>query len=193
MEQNRTSKQTRAGRYKFATREEDGAKIIEGYFAVFDQNYELWPGATESVDRNAFVGALDDDIRCLVDHDTRLVLGRTKAGTLELRTDDHGLWGRVIVNPDDTDALNLYARVSRGDVDQCSFGFDITDEETEFRDDGTVHWTIKSVKLYEVSCVTFPAYTDTSIEARKHDYEAIRKRKKDEWVARMKGRMQKWH
>ena len=120
-------------------------KRIEGYFSTFDGVYELWPGATESVDPHAFDDALTDDIRCLVDHDTRLVLGRTTAGTLRLRVDEKGLWFSVDINPDETDAMNLYARVQRGDVSGCSFGFDILDEETERRSDGSTHWTIKKV------------------------------------------------
>ncbi|MFR3430821.1 MAG: HK97 family phage prohead protease [Holdemanella porci] len=70
---------------KFKTRDADGKKYISGYFAVFNSNYQLWDGATESVDPHAFDGALDNDIRCLIDHDTRLVLGRTKSGTLTLK------------------------------------------------------------------------------------------------------------
>lgn len=83
--------------------------------------------------------------------------------------------GKIRINPKDSDAMNLYERVKRGDVDQCSFGFDILDQETEYREDGTVHWTIKSVKLYEVSVCTFPAYEDTSVSARKKDYEDIKR------------------
>lgn len=70
-------------------------------------------------------------VRALIDHETRLVLGRSKAGTLELREDSHGLWGKIRINPNDTDAMNLYNRVKRGDVDQCSFGFNIVKEDTE--------------------------------------------------------------
>ena len=167
---------------QFQTRADDetGDKFISGYFSVFNTNYEIWPGATESVAPEAFDGALADDIRCLVDHDTHLVLGRTKAGTLKLKTDSRGLWGEVKINPNDSDAMNLYERVKRGDVDQCSFGFDILDEE--FEDNGTsVHWTIKKVKLYEVSVVTFPAYSDTSVSARKQQAETIKKRSFEAW------------
>jgi HK97 family phage prohead protease len=122
------------------------------------------------------------------------VLGRTKANTLELRADSHGLWGRVKINPLDQDAMNLYARVERGDVDQCSFGFDILDEETNFRDaDGSVHWTIKSVKLYEVSVVTFPAYEDTAVAARKVDFDQMKKRETEKWRAEKREVLQKWH
>lgn len=44
-------------------------------------------------------------VRALIDHETRLVLGRSKAGTLELREDSHGLWGKIRINPNDTDAM----------------------------------------------------------------------------------------
>lgn len=168
-------------------------KRIEGYFAVFGAVYELWPGATETVAPGAFDGALEDDIRCLIDHDTRLVLGRTKAGTLQLRVDDHGLWFAVDINDADSDALNLYARVQRGDVTGCSFGFDILEEETEHKPDGTVHWTIRRVKLYEGSICTFPAYQDTTVEARQQDYKASRRREVEAWKNTMKERMSKWH
>lgn len=155
--------------------EETGDLYINGYFSVFNSNYEIMEGITENVASTAFDDVLNDDIRCLIDHDTRLVLGRTKSGTLTLRIDDYGLWGEVKINTKDIDALNLYERVKRGDVDQCSFGFDIIDEE--FSDNGTTaHWTIKKVKLYEVSVVTFPAYEDTNVTARKEQLKNSRKR-----------------
>lgn len=166
---------------KFNTREDGGELYIEGYFAVFNSKYELWPGATESVAPGAFAETLGGDIRALIDHETRLVLGRNKVGTLELKEDSHGLWGRIRINPNDSDAMNLYERVKRGDVDQCSFGFDILEEETDFQNEGECHWTIKKVKLYEVSVCTFPAYTETSVTARKSDYENILKRKNEMW------------
>lgn len=171
------TKQTRTLDASFQTRENGDERRIEGYFSVFGSDYEIFPGATESIDRHAFDDALmKDDVRVLVDHDTRLVLGRTSAGTAELRADDHGLWGSVLINPDDSDAMNAYARNKRGDVTQASFGFDILDEETEKRADGSVHWTIKKVKLYEVSLCTFPAYKETELSARKEDLREIRRR-----------------
>ena len=177
----RKNRQIRTSDARFSVREGNDEKRIEGYFSVFGPEYVLWDGASESVDPHAFDGALDGDVRALIDHDTRLVLGRTTAGTLELRTDDKGLFGSILINPDDQDAMNLYARVQRGDVSQCSFGFDILDEEYTHRDDGSDHWTIKSVKLYEVSVCTFPAYEDTAVQARKDDLRAIRKRRTDAW------------
>ena len=171
---------------EFTTREDGEALIIEGYFAVFNSNYEIGPGMSESIDRHAFDSTLGGDIRALTNHDTTLVLGRTTVKTLELRTDERGLWGRIVINPKDTDAVNLYERVRRGDVNQCSFGFSIREEEIEFFDDESVHWTIKDVELYEVSCCTFPAYEETSISARTAQRDDLKKRKADAWREQMR-------
>ena len=169
--------QTRTINSQFKTREDGGTLRIEGYFAVFDSTTELWPGAFESIAPGAFTETITrDDVRALIDHETMYVLGRNISSTLELREDERGLWGSILINPNDQDAMNLYARVQRGDVSQCSFGFDILNEETEFFEDGSIKWTIKDVKLYEVSVCTFPAYKETEVEARKKDFEALRKR-----------------
>lgn len=188
----RESMQTRSLPGGFSTRQEEGGGLyIEGYFAVFNSGYELWPGATERVEPGAFADTIGGDIRALVDHETRLVLGRTTAGTLELREDHHGLWGRVNINQDDTDAMNLYARVQRGDITQCSFGFDILEEDTNYGEDGTVCWTIKKVRLYEVSVCTFPAYEATGVVARKRAVEDHKTRKIEAWRGAMHQRMKK--
>ena len=175
----------------FQTREADGALMIEGYFAVFNSEYWLWPTAYETIDPGAFSLETDTDVRALTNHDTTLVLGRTTAGTLALRVDERGLWGSVRINPADQDAVNLYERVKRRDVDQCSFGFDILEEGAEYRDDGTTVWHLKRVKLYEVSVCTFPAYEATGVQARKAELEHVRQRKLEEWraqaLARLKG------
>lgn len=177
----RTRRQMRSADAEFKTREDGEGLSIEGYFAVFNSNYDIGYGMSESIAPGAFDGTISDDVRALINHDTTLVLGRTAAHTLELKQDERGLWGRVEINPKDSDAMNLYERVKRGDVNQCSFGFDILDEETEFRDGGEIHWTIKAVKLYEVSCCTFPAYEETSIAARQRDAEELKKRSLEAW------------
>ena len=189
--ENRNIRQVRSIASEFKTREDGGELRIEGYFAVFNSIYDIWDGASESVAPGAFSETLGGDIRALIDHETMYVLGRNQAGTLELREDSHGLWGSILVNPNDQDAMNLYARVQRGDVNQCSFGFDILEEETDFHDDGSIHWTIKKVKLYEVSVCTFPAYAETSVQARKHEAEEIKKRRADAWRAEMRSRLRK--
>ena len=181
----RENRQVRSVASNFATREAENDLFIEGYFAVFNSYYEIFDGATESVAPGAFDDIAGKDVRALIDHDTRLVLGRTKVSTLQLRQDEHGLWGSIKINPKDVDAMNLYERVKRGDVDQCSFGFDILEEETEYREDGSIHWTIKKVELYEVSVVTFPAYSETSVKARKKDYETLKERRTQAWKKEM--------
>lgn len=182
----RNLRQLRTVATEFATRE-DGGPHISGYFAVFNSNYEIAPGMSESIAPGAFSGSLANDVRALINHDTTLVLGRTKAHTLELREDERGLWGDIAINPNDGDAMNLYERVKRGDVDQCSFGFEIRNEETDFRDDGSVHWTITDVNLFEVSACTFPAYEATNISAREAQRDAMEARKLAAWKERMKG------
>ena len=76
----RVKRQLRSAPTEFSTRNDDGGDLyISGYFSVFNSNYEIFPGATESIAETAFDEALSDDIRCLIDHETRLVLGRNKA------------------------------------------------------------------------------------------------------------------
>ena len=186
---NRDIRQVRSARTEFNTRDDSGKLSIEGYFAVYDSIYDIAPGLSESIAPGAFDKTLSGDIRALINHDTTLVLGRTKANTLQLRTDAHGLWGHIDINPNDTDAMNLYNRVQRGDVDQCSFGFNIIDEETEFRENGDIHWTIKEVELFEVSPCTFPAYEETNIAARQNEKANLMKRRADAWKAEMLKRL----
>lgn len=181
--------QLRSGEFK--TREDSGEMVIEGYFAVFNSDYEMWEGASESIAPGAFTSSLSGDIRGLTNHDTTLVLGRTKVHTLELKEDTHGLWGRITINPKDSDAVNTYERVKRGDVDQCSIGFMIRSEETDFRDDGSIHWTITDVDLFEVSVCTFPAYEETGVSARHRDAEELKKRASEAWKLKMTDRLKK--
>lgn len=183
-------RQVRCAPADFQTRDdENGNQYIEGYFAVFNSNYEIAPGMSESIAPGAFTDTLSGDIRCLTDHDTRLVLGRTTANTFEVRETERGLWGRALINPNDQDAVNTKARVDRKDVTQASFGFDILEEDTEIREDGSVHWTIRKVKLYECSVVTFPAYEETDIFSRSAERDEIIKRQREAWAERAKQKL----
>lgn len=182
-------RQMRSIASNFKTREEGEEKRIEGYFAVFNSNYQIAPDMSESIAPGAFSDTLGDDIRALIDHETMYVLGRNTAGTLELAEEERGLWGSILINPNDQDAMNLWSRVERGDVNQCSFGFDIESEETEFLPDGSVHWTITKVKLYEVSVCTFPAYAETSVEARKEEKAQLVKRENEKWRNEMRKKL----
>ena len=86
------SRQVRSMPTEFKTREDGGGALsIEGYFAVFNSNYEIGAGMSESIAPGAFTSSLANDVRALINHDTTLVLGRTKANTLQLKEDSHGL------------------------------------------------------------------------------------------------------
>ncbi len=172
--------------------DEETDMYIEGYFAIFNRETELFPGGFEEVDPKAFDNTLGNDIRGLINHETGLVLARNKSGTLELKVDGHGLWGRIKINPQDSDAVNLYSRVQRGDVDQCSFGFNIINEEADYRDDGTVKWRLTEVALHEVSVCTFPAYESTGVQARMDEIEQHKQKQLEQRKHNLKERMNKW-
>ena len=182
-------RQVRSVPVKFETRGDDENPTIEAYFAVYDSVYDIAPDMSESIAPGAFSKSLSGDIRALINHDTTLVLGRTSAHTLELRDDSHGLFGVVSINRNDSDAMNIYARVKRGDVSQCSIGFTIVKEDTDIRDDGSMHWTIREANLMECSLCTFPAYKETNAVARSAQRDEILKRKNDAWKLRMKERL----
>ncbi|MGO2964273.1 MAG: HK97 family phage prohead protease [Carnobacterium maltaromaticum] len=156
--------------------DEAAEKIISGYFIVFNSETELYEGCFEEIAPESFDNVDLSDVRALIDHETSKVLGRTKSGTLTLSVDAKGVYGEIKVNENDTEAMNLYSRVQRGDVDQCSFGFNILDEAMETRDNGSYKFTIKAIELFEVSVVTFPAYADTAVEARSKQIENMEKR-----------------
>ena len=180
---------------KLQTRDDstDDEMKIAGYFVVFNTETEIWDGLFEEISNKAFENIDLSDIRALADHDTAKVLGRTKSKTLTLKVDEKGLFGEITINPDDTEAVNLYQRVKRGDIDQCSFGFSILNETMEQREDGTTKWTITEIELFEVSVVTFPAYSDTAVEARSNQIEQLQKRNLKTRKQQLKERIKTWH
>jgi HK97 family phage prohead protease len=157
--------------------DEGGKKLIRGHAAVFNQkSLPIWRGFRELIRPGAFAKTIQEaDIRALVNHDTSMVLGRNKAGTLTLQEDQHGLY--VEIDPPDTSyARDLIVSLERGDINQFSFGFQIVKsrEITENnREDGkseTLH-EILEVRLFEVSVVTFPAYPQTNAKYRNEEAE----------------------
>lgn len=178
----------------------NGKRRLEGYFAVFDQPYEVYPGWIETIAPGAFSRALasGQDVKVLWNHNADIVLGSTGNKTADLREDQRGLFGGVEINEQDQDAKNAYARVDRGDVNGCSFGFEISRMEESWDEDGTYRTRILEVSpLYEVSPCTFPAYAQTSITSRAQEQlaevreklENARKKKRDQWRKSMKSRL----
>jgi hypothetical protein len=145
------------------TRAEGSAPLIEGYAAVFNTlSVELW-GFREKIAPGAFADSLGDDVRALWNHDTGVVMGRTKSGTLRLAEDATGL---RIQNDPPAAAAHQVESIDRGDVDQMSFGFRTLKDEWDEDENGQLIRTLLKVKLYEVSFVTFPAYPATSVQLR---------------------------
>ncbi len=180
----------------FQTREEDGKRYIEGYFSVFNQPYEVFPGWIEEIAPGAFSRTLREnkDVKVLWNHNSDIVLGSTINRTAALREDDVGLFGSNEINEEDQEAKNGYARIARGDVRGCSFGFDVRGMEERWDDEGNYRTRITDVDLYEVSPCTFPAYAQTSISARakaeleeaRTRYTKAQEKRRDEWREKMK-------
>lgn len=166
-------------------------RVIEGYFALYESETELWAGSYEIINKGAFDSTISkNDIRALWNHNTQYVLGRNKNGSLELKADDKGLFATIKL-PSTQYAEDLYSLIKRGDIDQASFGFNILDEELEELADGGYRWRIKDIDLHEISVVTFPAYENTSVQAREKQVQQLEQRKiqqkKSELQKRLKG------
>lgn len=161
-------------------REAGGKRYMEGYFAVFNEPYQVFDGWIETIAPGAFARYLSagGDTKVLWNHDSNIVLGSTRNKTATLAEDAVGLYGSVEINEKDQDAINAYSRIERGDVDGCSFGFEIAHQEEWWDEEGVYRTKITEVDpLYEVSPCTFPAYDATSISARnKQGLEAAKNR-----------------
>lgn len=148
---------------------------LQGHFAKFNSDSVDLGGFVERIMPGAFSRALSEeqDVRGLINHDPNKVLGRTKSGTMRLSEDREGLSFDVDL-PDTQDARDLMTLVNRGDIDQCSFKFAARKQKWGEEPDPTdptgkamrTFRELHDVDLYDGSVVTFPAYPDTSVNAR---------------------------
>ena len=148
--------------------EVEGERRIVGYGAVFNALSEDLGGFRELVLPGAFSRAAQkDDVRALFNHNPSLILGRNRAGTLRLTEDERGLH-YIIVPPETQYARDLIVSLERGDVDRSSFGFEVLEESWRSPTEAQPYPVriLHEVRLYDVSPVTFPAYPQTSAEAR---------------------------
>lgn len=147
----------------------DGAApLMRGHAAVFNQLSEDLGGFREQIAPGAFAEAIEkDDIRALFNHNPDHILGRNRAKTLRLAEDARGL--AIEIDPPDTQvARDLMTSIARGDVTQMSFGFSVRPGGQDWaKDDGgqTIR-TLKRLRLFDVSPVTFPAYPQTDVAMR---------------------------
>lgn len=146
----------------------NGPGTMSGYAAKFNKWSADLGGFVERIMPGAFKDAIDDaDVRALKNHDSNLLLGRTKAGTLELEENKTGLRFKVKL-PDTTAGRDVAAEVKRGDITGCSFSFTVEENGDEWLEkDGIIKRTIRVFKrIFDVGPVVFPAYPDTSVAVR---------------------------
>lgn len=172
---------------EFRAVEKGKEKRLMGYAATYDTLSKPIPGKNgkgefrEKIKRGAFdeVMASKPDVICTLNHDPNLILGRTTSGTLKLSANREGLLFDCLL-PNTSYAINLYEAVKRGDMNSCSFAF--SDVDDQWSEDSAVDYssenyasTIKRFilrtiskfrKLIDVSIVTNPAYSGTTVSAR---------------------------
>lgn len=170
-------------RYEFrASKSLSGKMKVAGYAARYNTLSHPIPDGTggsfrERIARGAFNRVLRSknlDCVALMNHDANKPLGRTTAGTLELEGDNDGLAFTCDL-PDTSYGRDLYESVKRGDMNQCSFAFNLDAEDQSFDDEDdpdkrgkkTIVRTIKNFRdLFDVSIVTNAQYPGTSVDAR---------------------------
>jgi hypothetical protein len=157
----------RSYQIKLRSIDRDGGRHIEGHAAVFDTLSQVIWNFREVIRHGAFADAIArSDVRALWNHNPDYVLGRTKSDTLALREDERGL-AVDIIPPDTQFARDLMTSMDRGDIDQMSFAFTISEDRWYTDESGmTIREIISIDQLFDVSPVTYPAYTETDVSAR---------------------------
>lgn len=152
-----------------------------GTASVFEKPTKIggrW-GWWEKVDRHFFDSALvrPDDSRMLKNHNTDLPLARISAGNLRLATSDAGLGVDADMVPT-TYAHDLALTMDAGVVTQMSFAFSLAADKWEIlqedqpwggKEGDELRTLLDASLLWEVSPVTFPAYTDTDASLKSFD------------------------
>lgn len=165
------------------TKEDENNMVISGYALKYDTWSQDLGGFVETIDKRALDKADLSDVRCLIDHDSSRILGRTKSGTLELEKDDIGLRFECTL-PNTTYARDLYENVKVGNISQCSFGFEVDKDGDELRydkKDSIYKRFIKSFKrISDVTVTSMPAYQDTDVAPVLRSIEHIEKQSRNQ-------------
>ncbi|WP_205526884.1 HK97 family phage prohead protease [Brochothrix thermosphacta] len=148
--------------------------IIEGYALRFNSLSKDLGGFREVISPTALKKTDLSDVRCFIDHDSSLVLGRTANDTLKITVDEVGLHFRCEL-PDTTYARDLNVSVTRGDINECSFGFNVSDGGESWKRDGDNYIrTINTInELAEISIVSIPAYAETNAEIAQRSLKKV--------------------
>ena len=171
------NKITRVYDVEFRERQ-DNNRQVEGYAVVFNSTTDLgW--FTEEIDEHAFDNTDMSNVYLLGNHDENIVLAGTSNNTLKLDINEKGLYqtADVIDTSVGEDCLKL---VKNGLINKQSFAFTIAEDGEEWvMRDGKEHRIIRSInKLFDVSLVTYPAYSDTSAFSRSNQIDELAKEHK---------------
>jgi HK97 family phage prohead protease len=144
--------------------------VLAGHAAVFNEETQIMAAFRERVMPGAFKKTIKEaDVRALFNHDPNHVLGRNKAKTLRLSEDEAGLAYEIDL-PETQFAVDLARLIERGDVTQSSFSFEMTKELWDYPKKESSDLplrSLKEVKLWDVSPVTFPAYEGTDVDLQR--------------------------
>lgn len=148
---------------QFETRVKNDRLVIEGYAYRFHKRSQNLGGFVEQVLPGAGEeSAANDDIRGLFNHDSNLILGRSTSETLRLAEDSEGLFYEIDADMRQSYVQDLAIAMERGDVSQSSFGFRATEDDWSLTEDEFPLRSIVKHSLFDVSPVTFPAYTSST-------------------------------
>lgn len=139
-------------------RNDDGKNVVVGYGAVFNSESNDLGGFVEYIAPGAFDGRLEDDVRFLINHDG-LPLARTTNNTLRLSVDERGLKYEADM-PETTLANDLMTLLRNGTISQSSFAFTVEEDSWENIEGRNIRTINKVSRLYDISSVTFPAYSE---------------------------------
>jgi HK97 family phage prohead protease len=171
-ERGKMKQETRNFDAQFELREDGDGMTFVGYAAKFNSPSEDLGGFVETIEPGAFRRSLRsrNDVKLLVNHDTGRVLASSRSGTMRLYEDETGL--RVEASlPNTSDGRDMAELLKRGDLNKMSFGFAV--QKDSWNNEMTER-TLKSVRLFEVSIVAFPAYAATEALVRSLDKAAKR-------------------
>ena len=158
----------------FRASEDVEGEVVRGYAArfnsptiLYDWGEERWE---ETIQPGFFNNVLEDDVRCLIDHESAKVLARSAAGNLRFGQDDVGLWYEFTPQGQSY-AEDLVINLRNGNISQSSFGFLINKDGHgyEEKSEGNVLVVKRTLKadgcrqLLDVSPVTYPAYKSTDV------------------------------
>lgn len=151
------------------------SRNVHGYAAKFNQESELiWGEWVEVIEPGFFDDVMEDDVRALFNHDDNFILARNTAGTLTMAIDETGLHYEY-ETPDITYANDLLTSIRLGNITQSSFAFTVAKAEWEKieNEDNSVKWVrhlVKAKRLFDVSPVTYPAYSTTEVSTRSFEH-----------------------